>query len=66
MARSILRCWSLRKGNQIIKQRRGNVGIYLKNMMKILLFYFENEFLPKQASGNWTLNVLSGLWTNNI
>jgi hypothetical protein len=35
-------------------------------MTKFLVYYFENEILPKQASETWTINVLSGLLNNNI
>jgi len=66
IARSILSCWSLRKRNQTVKQRRGNVEIHRKNMTKVLIIYIQNEILPKQASENWTLNIFSSLWNNNI
>jgi hypothetical protein len=47
-------------------QRRGSADMYTKHMTKVLIFYFENEILPKQASETRTLNVVSGLLNNNM
>jgi hypothetical protein len=66
IVRSILRCWILRKRKQIIIKRRKSAEMYNKNLTEGLVFYFENEILPKQASETWTLNVVSGLMSNNI
>jgi hypothetical protein len=43
------------------KTKRVSAETYNKNMAKVSIFYFENEFLPQKTSENWTLNVLSGL-----
>jgi hypothetical protein len=40
--------------------------MYTKYMTIFLIFYFENEFVLKQTSANWTINILPGLLSNNI